>query len=161
MTRKTKDIIKWSVIAFFCILFTWGVVNQRADAAEVRLGVSAGFTNGSDWIGSELMLTSHHWYGSVMRLGGDDELRDTTRLGAGYRVTWREPLNFSPYLRLGMAYFMDEPTDLISDRWAYDMALGLRLWKALDIEYQHNSTAGRSRQNSGNDMAFFGISVGF
>jgi hypothetical protein len=120
-----------------------------------------GVTNDSNWIGQELMLTHNHWYGSVMRVGGDNVLPDTARLAAGYKVEWRDGRRVSPYLRLGGSYFLDEPTDIISDRWAYDMAMGLRMFGVLDLEYQHNSTAGRSIQNSGNDMLLIGITVGF
>ena len=149
-------VLKWTVIAIFCALFAWGVTAQ----AEGRLGLSTGVSNDNRWIGQELMLAHKNWYGSAARLGGDKLLPDTVRLAVGYRVRWRNERRFSPYLRLGGAYFMDEPTDIISDRWAYDMSIGFRLFNVIDTEYQHNSTAGRSLQNSGNDMILVGVVIG-
>ena len=158
---KKGVIAKWIAIAIFIVLFSWGVVRQQADAAELRLGLAFAVTNDNDWIGQELMFVHKNWYGSVIRLGNDNVLPDTVRLAAGYKVGWRDGRRISPFLRLGGAYFKDEPTDIISDRWAYDMALGLRLYSVLDLEYSHNSTAGRSIQNSGNDMLLVGLTVGF
>lgn len=154
-----KKTAKWIVIGIFIALMAWGIYRQQADAAELRLGLGRGVSNGNEWVGQELAIAHRHWYGSVSRLGGDDLLPDTVRLAAGYRADWRTEQRLAPYLRLGGAYFTEEPTDLISDRWAYDMALGLRIFGVLDLEYQHNSTAGRSLQNSGNDMLLLGLVV--
>ena len=161
MAIKTRVVLKWVAIAIFVVLFSWGIYNQSAKAGEVRLGLAMAFTNDDDWIGQEVMFMHKDWYGSVMRVGGDNVLPDTVRLAIGYRVEWREGKKVSPYMRMGGAYFMDEPTDIISDRWAYDMALGVRLYGVTDLEYQHNSTAGRSLQNSGNDMPMIGLVVKF
>ena len=171
MAKLNKGkIAKWIAITIFIILFAWGIYRQQAEAADLRIGLGSGITNsvlvhggpnGNGWIGQEFMFTHKHWYGAAMRLGGDDILPDTVRLTAGYRVEWRDERRLSPYLRLGAAYFLDEPTDIISDRWAYDMAMGVQLFGVADLEYQHNSTAGRSAQNSGNDILLIGLKVRF
>ena len=112
-------VLKWTVITIFVVLFSWGVSRQTADAAEVRLGLGRGASNGNEWIMQELMLTTDsHWYFGIARLGGDDVLPDTVRLTTGYRVSWRDDMRVAPYLRGGVAYFKDEPTDIISDNWA-------------------------------------------
>jgi len=163
-------VAKWTAITIFIVLFAWGIYRQQAEASDLRLGLGFGITNsalvhggseGNGWIGQELMFTHKHWYGAAMRLGGDDVLPDTVRLTAGYRVEWRDERRLSPYLRLGAAYFLDEPSSIISDRWAYDLTMGFRVFDVLDIEYQHNSTAGRSSQNSGNDLLLVGLKVRF
>ena len=156
-----KDSLKWTLILIFVVLFAWGIYMQTADAAEARLGLSKGVTHHSDWTGMEGMFVYRNWYLNAARLGNDDVLPDTVRLALGYRVMWRDEMRLSPYLRLGGAYFMDEPTDIISDRWAYDMTVGLRIFSVVDLEWQHNSTAGRSLQNSGNDMLLLGMVVPF
>lgn len=162
MAKLSKGkVLKWTAIAIFCVLFAWGIVRQQAEAADLRLGLGFGVSNDNGWIGQELMFTHKHWYGAAMRLGGDDILADTTRLTVGYRVEWRDERRLSPYLRFGAAYFLDQPTDIISDQWAYDMAMGVQLFGVADLEYQHNSTAGRSLQNSGNDMLIASLKVRF
>lgn len=159
---STGEKIKWTIIAIFVVLFAWGVARQTADAAEIRLGLGRGASNDNAWIMQELMLTTDsHWYFGAAWLGGDDVLPDTMRFTAGYRVSWRDGLRVAPYMRGGMAYFRDEPTDIISDNWAYDMAVGLRLYRVVDLEYQHNSTAGRSLQNSGSDIPALAVVVPF
>lgn len=151
----------WLIVAFI-ILAAWGTWEQ-VYGAELRVGLGGGVTNDNEWIGQELMVNSdrRHWYASVIRVGGDDALPDTWRFAAGYRVNWRRDKNVWPYLRLGAGYFLDEPGHLISDKLAFDMAVGIRFWKILELEWQHNSTAGRSDHNDGNDILMLGLVVPF
>lgn len=156
-----KEYLKWLAILIFILLFAWGTYTQNADAAEVRIGMSKAFTHGTEWTGQELLFVHRNWYANIARIGGDEALPDLMRYSVGYRVKWRNEKRVSPYLRLGMAYFEIEPFDLISDVWAYDMAVGSRFFEVLDIEWAHNSTAGRSAQNEGVDMLLIGITVPF
>ena len=149
----------WAVVVF-AALFIWGLA-RVANAGEVLLGVGAGATNNNDWIGQMVTLSDRDWYVSVMRVGGDDIQPDTWRFAVGYRVDWREDKKIAPFLRLGTAYWVDEPIPLISDHWSYDMSAGVRLWKVVDIEWTHNSTAGRTDFNKGNDMPFVNVVFSF
>lgn len=149
----------WGVVVF-AMLFIWGL-GKVANAGEVSLGVGGGATNGNDWIGQFVMISDRDWYASAMRVGGDDVQPDTWRYAIGYRVDWREDKKIAPFLRLGAAYWADEPTPLISDQWSYDMSAGVRLWRVVDVEWQHNSTAGRTDFNKGNDMPFVNVVLPF
>ena len=47
-------------------------------------------------------------------------------------------------------------------RYAYDLAFGLRFWQILELEFdQHNSTAGRSNDNTGLDAIYLGFVLPF
>jgi len=84
-----------------------------------------------------------------------------TRFSGGYRVNWLRDKFISPYLRLGMAWFDSTPEPYISDQWSFDMAAGLRFRNVLELEAQHNSTAGRSLTNSGIDSITLSIVLPF
>lgn len=162
---KTLSLKKWlaiAAIATFLGFFLWG---RAAEAAEARLGLGFGYASNLGATYQELMVTSakRNWYGAVTRIGGDNRNNyHYTRFTVGYRVNWRRETNFSPFLRLGAAYFDKQPTDYISDDLAYDMAIGVRLWQIVDIEFdQHNSTSGRSDQNEGLDAFLLGVSLPF
>ena len=158
MKSINKKHILLGVIVLFAGFFLWGSV---VDASEVRLGVGAGVTKNAGSRSQELMITSEdlHWYAAATRVGGDDlHNYEFWRITAGYRVNWRRGTRFSPFMRLGAAYFDKEPYDYISDHWAFDMAIGVRLWDVVEFELdQHNSTAGRTDQNSGLDTVMLGF----
>lgn len=158
---RYKTRVKWTAVAVtvFVILFAWGYYNET-QAEELRLGLGHGATHDNQWRSQSFMLSNRDWYVDASRLGGDTKLPDTWRFAMGYRVDWREQANVAPFLRLGASYFLDEPTPIISERLTFDMAAGLRLFHILDIEWQHQSTAGRSRTNLGNDMIFVGMAFG-
>lgn len=163
MVKPNKqEVFLLLVIVAFLGFFMWGL---RADASEVRVGVGAGYTSNVGSRSQELMFTSTdlHWYGAVTRVGGDNlHNYKFTRVTAGYRVNWRRDKKVSPFMRFGMAYFDKEPYDYISDQWAFDMAIGIRFWGILELEFdQHNSTAGRTDQNSGLDTVMLGIVLPF
>ena len=142
----------WLVLAFI-VLFTWGLYNEvKADELEMRVGLGLGATNDNEWVAQEIMVTNRDWYASILRTGDDNVLPDTWRLSLGYRVDWRQDKKAAPYMRFGFAVWEQEPFPLISDRLSYDMAVGARFWHVLDLEWQHNSTAGRSDFNNGNDI---------
>ena len=149
-------------IVIFVGLFLWGM---KADAAEARLGLGFGYSNSEGSRYQEMMLTSsdRRWYGAVTRIGGDDRHNyQYWRFTAGYRVNWRRDKRFSPYMRLGVAYFDDVPFDYISEHLAFDMAIGVRLWDIVELEFdQHNSTAGRSDQNEGLNAILLGVVLPF
>ena len=157
-TPTMKQSIAIGAIIMFIGLFVWGRV---ADAAEAGIGL--GFSkNGATHQQVTLTTTDLRWYGSVTRIGGDRRHNYVYgRLGAGYRVNWRRETRFSPYLKLGAVYFTKEPTDYISDQWAFDMNVGMRMWNVVELEYQHNSTAGRSSQNEGLDTLFLNVVLPF
>lgn len=161
--KRFKQITYTSIIlGIFVALFLWG---RAADAAEARAGIGFGYDSNQGAVYQELMVTRGdlRWYGSFTRIGGDDEHDyQYSRLAAGYRVNWRRDTRFSPYMRFGGAYFTEEPTDYISDRWAFDLAIGIRLWDIVELELdQHNSTGGRSEQNEGLDAIVLGITFPF
>lgn len=159
-----KKYTFWAVMVF-TVLFTWGMIVNRAEAAEVRLGIGFGATNDNGWVAQEIMLMGEHWYGSVMFLNGDDVQPATKRWAAGYRVNWRRDMRVSPYMRLGAAYWEDIPIPLISEHVSFDMAVGIRFWQVAELEWQHNSTGGRKDflggHNSGNDIPFLGVAFAF
>jgi hypothetical protein len=136
------------LVAIFVALFLWGV---KADAAELRIGLGYSIFNTDGTVTQDLMLTStdRRWYAQATRIGRSTTFDPLTRFSFGYRVNWRRNTNFSPYLRLGMAHFSAEPIGYISDLTAFDMGVGARLWDLVEVEVQHNSTAGRTDQNEG------------
>ena len=154
----TKQAIAIGLIVTFIGFFLWG---RAADAAEAGIGL--GFSkNGATHQQLTLTSTDLRWYGSATRIGGDRRHNYVYgRLGAGYRVNWRRDMRFSPYMKLGGVYFTEEPTDYISDRWAFDMNIGVRLYDIVELEYQHNSTAGRSDQNEGLDTVVLQVVLPF
>ena len=157
----TKQAYAIGLIALFIGFFLWGRV---AEAAEARLGVGWAYQNTAGATYQELMVTSSdlRWYGAATRIGGDDRHNyEYWRVTAGYRVNWRSATNFNPYMRLGVAYFDEEPTDYISDQFAFDMAAGLRLYNLVELEIEHNSTAGRSSQNEGLDAVTLSVVLPF
>ena len=160
--ERPKKALVVLVIALFVAVFLWG---RTADAAEARLGIGFGYASNEGATYQELMLTSDdlRWYGAVTRIGGDTRNNyHYTRFTAGYRVNWRRETNFSPFMRLGAAYFDKEPTDYISDDLAFDMAIGVRLYDIVELEIdQHNSTGGRSDQNEGLDGFMLGLTFPF
>ena len=157
--RSFKKYAAIGAIVVFVALFLWGRV---ADAAEVSLGL--GYSPKHETRYQQVMLGTddRRWYGSLARIGGDVRHDyQYWRVGAGYRVNWRRESRISPHMRLGAVYFSEEPTDYISDQWAFDMAVGARLWDIVDVEWQHNSTAGRSSQNEGLDAVVLSVVFNF
>ncbi len=148
MTNKEK-ILKWTAIAIFIGLAAWGL---KAESAEVGIGLSHAVSHESKWIGQHMYLSDRDWYIEATKYGGEDRLPDTWRYTAGFRVDWRPDTRIEPYLKIGVAYFEDKPVWVISDHWAYDMSMGMRFFGVLDLEYNHNSTGGRSDHNKGNDL---------
>lgn len=157
--KKSMGVL---AIIIFVVFFALG---RSAEAAEARLGLGFGVSGNEGARYQEMMLTTNdlRWYGAVTFIGGDNRHDyQYRRFTIGYRVNWRRATNFSPYLRLGTAYFDKEPTDYISDKWAFDMAIGMRLWNILELEIvQHNSTAGRSNQNEGLNAPMFSVVLPF
>lgn len=160
--KLTKKHAAVAVIAIFVGFFLWG---RAADSAELGIGLGFGYGSNVGARYQELMVTSddRRWYGALTRIGADNEHNyQYWRTTAGYRVNWRRETNFSPYLRLGMAYFSSPPTDYISDSVAFDMAVGLRMWDIVELEIdQHNSTAGRSDENEGLDAVMLRVVLPF
>lgn len=146
--------VKLTVLAvlIFIVLFAWGLAK-----AEVRLGVGKGVTHDNEWTAQDVLLTNKDWYFQFTRLGGDELLPDTWRYSIGYRVEWREGSQVEPFLRLGVAYFDDVPYPVISEKYTFDMAVGVRAWRVVEFEWQHNSTAGRSDRNWGNDIFLLSV----
>lgn len=158
-----KDkVIKWVAIGIFVAFFLWGA--DRMARAEglvendyARISLGFGFTNRTqEAIVQELMVGKGPWYASVARIGGAPQMPDqVNRYAIGYRVHWRDGKDWQPYMRLGMAYWSETP-EVISDHWSYDMAIGVR-WRIVELEAQHNSTAGRSVINGGFDAVALGV----
>ena len=153
MKRLKKEHI---AVIIFIIIFAFGLA-KYARADEARLGLSYAASHNNDWIGQDLYYQRGQWYFQAAYLGGDDILSDTWRASVGYRVDFRDGKRFSPFMRLGAAYFEEEPTAVISSNLTYDMAIGMRFFNILDLEWQHNSTASRSHTNRGNDMLLLGF----
>ncbi len=151
---------RWSryvfwLIAVFVALFVWGL-NMPANAQEIRPGMAVGVTNGNEYTSGELLLTDGRFYVSaaIMDAGGQPE---TKRYTLGRTVKWRHGKTVQPYLRFGVAYWSTSPEPFISDNLTFDMNAGVRLFRYLEIELQHNSTGGRSSRNKGNDLLFVGL----
>lgn len=155
---------KWAVriaIALLVLVTAFGVYNE-AYAQEVKLGLGYGVSHTEGWIMQEVVISDRDWYGSIARLGGDDSgscmvqlceaLPTTWRVAAGYRADFREGLNLSPYTRMGIAYFKDAPNMVVSEHLTFDLAVGVRLYKVVDLELQHQSTAGRAYRNWGTNL---------
>jgi hypothetical protein len=150
--RKNNKKAAVVALAIFLAFFIWGV--KKANAAEVTLGLAAGYNHTVGARYEEIMLLpTDHWYGSITRIGGDNKHDyQYNRYCGGYKVFWRQHKGISPIMRLGACWFDEQPEDYISDKFAYDIALGVRLWDVVEVEFdQHNSTAGRSDQNEGLD----------
>jgi hypothetical protein len=160
--KKVKQLALIGVIITFVGFFLWGV---KADAAELRLGFATGYQANAGAAYQELMVTSsdRHWYAAVTRIGGDDEHNyKYNRWTAGYRVNWRRDKRISPFMRLGVAYFTEPPTDYISDEYAFDLAIGFRFFNVVELELdQHNSTGGRSDENEGLDAVMLSMVLPF
>lgn len=153
-----KKTTKWTIIGVFVGLFAWGLYNQ-AYAYEVGAGLSKAVSHESEWIGQHIRFGNRQWFVEFARLGGEPRLPDTDRYTVGYRVNWREDYRLSPYLTIGAAYFKDIPDYVVSDHLAFDLSAGMRVFKVIDIEYNHNSTGGRSTRNKGNDLLYIGIVI--
>ena len=145
------------VIAVFVAILVWAVLSARSEAAEIRIGLGGGVTNENGWIVQELYARQGHWWGAALRTGDDNVLPDTWRFSAGWRHDWREGARIRPGVSFGAAYWQDDITPLISDSLSYHMALSLRFWDVIDLEFQHNSTAGRSEFNDGNDLLVLAV----
>jgi hypothetical protein len=150
--RRPKQWILGYLIVAFVAMFLWG---RPAESAEARLGLGFGYASNEGAVYQEMMVTStsRQWYAGVTRIGGDDRHDyQYWRLSAGYRLNWRGGAKLSPYVRVGAAYFDEAPTDYISDKLAFDLAVGIRICDLFELELdQHNSTAGRSDNNEGLD----------
>lgn len=151
---------KIAVIAIFVILI--GILAfRKATAYELQIGLGHGFGN-TDVITQDFAIEYDGFYGRVVRLGDEPILPDKLwKLSAGWRGYFREGTNFQPYLYIGAAWFTEEPSSVISDRLAYDMGLGLRFYKVFDLNYEHNSTAGRTSKNRGLDVISVRVAIPF
>lgn len=161
MSKYLKRISYTSVlVAIFIALFIWG---RAAEAGEARIGLGVGTFNVQGAIYQDLLVTTDEqtWYAQVTRIGNDEHFDVLTRYSAGYRVNWRDDKFAEPYLRLGMAHFDKEPTYRISDKWSFDMAVGIRFKDVVELEAQHNSTAGRTNYNYGLDSIVLGVVLPF
>lgn len=150
-SMNSRQTLTIAAIVAFIIIFAWG---RDAESAELGLGLSAGASSHSSGAkAQEISITTddYRWYGQVMRIGGDGILSSNWRYSAGYRLFWRRDHDFKPFLRLGVAYFDDVP-ELVSERFMYDMGVGIRWREVIEAEYNHNSTAGRSAVNTGIDF---------
>lgn len=136
-----------------------------ANSAEARLGIGLGYNANVGARYQEVMLTSsdRHWYFALTNIGNDERYNyQYLRYTAGYRFNWGKETKFSPYLRLGVAYFDEEPFDYISDKTAFDVAIGFRLWNVIELEImEHNSSAGRTEQNEGLDAISISVVMPF
>lgn len=177
-----KKLLNKTTITYTAILVvifvTFFVMGRYAEAGEARIGLGAGTFNAQGAIVQDVMVTTDdlRWYASFQRAGGDDvfynleqrhcrtvrvPFSSVNRFAVGYRVNWYRERTVSPYLRLGAAYFDREPMPFISDDLSYDMAVGVRISDIIEIEAQHNSTAGRSAFNKGMDSVVFGVTLPF
>lgn len=156
--ENPKKALVVILIATFVGFYLWGL---KADAAELGLGLGSGYASNAGATYQEIQIkdSDRNWYASVARIGGDTRNNYHYWRGCGgYQVNWRKNTNFSPYMRLGACYFDEAPTDYISDRLSYELALGFRAWDIVEIDIDtHNSTAGRSEQNEGLDGAMLRV----
>lgn len=156
--QRPKKALVVAAILIFLGFFLWGRVADAAEP-EIGLGIGFGYASNSGATYQEVMLrdAQRRWYGTVARIGGDTRNNyHYWRFTAGYQVNWRKQTNFSPYARIGVAYFDQAPTDYISDTLAYELAIGVRLWEVIELDLDtHNSTGGRSDQNEGLDGWMF------
>ena len=180
MSIKVKKNLAIILVVIFTLLFLWG---RESDAAELRIGLGTGVANtASSARAQDLMITTtdRRWYFQITRIGSlpyaqsrlvaapyggfkriVTEFDTLTRFSGGYRVNWRRDKKLSPYMRLGMSVFDREPQSLISDKWAFGMAVGVRFKDIFEIEMQHNSTAGRTERNRGLNFVTVGVVLPF
>ena len=145
----------WLILGFIG-LASWGAMRD-ANAADLRIGAGFGWENAQDAVSMDLMLTiDEDFYLSAAKMAGGRVGDDVWRYAAGFRFDWREGKRIQPFLRLGGAYW-DGITGLVGDQHTFDLALGLRFGGALELELQHNSTAGRSVPNTGVDLIVLGL----
>ena len=163
MRRKIKYTV--GLVALFILAFCWGYYNQALADTTFRIGVGTQALDRGDrgeHITQDLMINfDNRWYVQAARFGNGTVVPDTWRYSFGYRVNWREGNKVAPFMRLGPAYWAPEDSVLVSDNWTFDMAVGAQLWQFVDIEWQHNSTAGRSERNSGVDLIVLAINLRF
>ncbi len=156
----TKLTLATAAVIVFFILFTWG---NYADAAEIRFGLGHGIAHADHVVTQSVMVSTDdlRWYAQYTRIGDERYMGGNDRLSAGMRVNWRRDKRISPYMRLGFAYFDDVPMPYISERLAFDMAIGLRLYSVIELEYAHNSTANRAVANWGFDVIELAVTKRF
>lgn len=151
-------------VIVFVALFLWGA-SAMAQDVEARIGLGVNVLDRDDrgtHITQDMMLLiDRDWYVQATRFGNSDFIDDSWRFSTGLRVEWRQDTNLEPYMRLGVAYWDEEPTWLVSERWMFDMAIGARLWRVAELEWQHNSTAGRAEWNTGVDVLTFNAVLRF
>ncbi len=146
-----KTVVTIGILLTFASLFIWGT---RADASELHFGIGIGdqSNSGARSQNVRLMTDKRNWYVGLARVGGDDRNDyNYNRWTVGYQVNWRKDTRVSPYMRFGAAYFSKEPTDYISDKHSFDLAIGIRFWQVFELERDHQSTGGRTNQNEGID----------
>lgn len=151
--QRLKQPTTW-IIVVFILLFLWGL-RREAEASDLRFEVGLGFgsTHQSTVVMEELgLLYDEKWYVHIAHLGNDERVPDTYRITAGRRVAWRQEHTFSPYLRMGAAYWQHRPAGLVDANLTFDMAVGLRAWDVVELEWSHQSTAGRVHPNTGVDV---------
>ncbi len=151
---RWSRLVFW-LIAVFVAVFVWGL-NMPANAQEIRPGMGVGATNGNDYTSGELLLSDGRFYISAAVMDASDQ-PEVKRYTFGRTVKWRHGKKIQPYLRFGVAYWSEAPEPFISDHLTFDMNAGVRLFRYLELEIQHNSTGGRSERNKGSDLILLGL----
>lgn len=152
LKRAVRKPEFWGAVAFV-VLFIWGILRQ-ANAAELDalIGVASGSTHNSQLMIEEVFLEfDHKWDVGVFHMSGDPRITSTYGAVAAYRVRWREDKRFEPWASFGAAYFDRAPEAFVSENLSYQLAVGFRMFKVLDLGWVHYSTAGRARTNWGVD----------
>jgi len=149
---------KWYAVLAVVLFLVVFLIGLRAEAAdwEYRAGLGTQVLDRADrgeHIAIEaLVYRDRDLYLGLSHFGNGSVVPDTYRLAAGWRVEWREGSEFEPMMRFGMAYWHPFDSGLVTERWTYDMAVGVRVFRIVEVEWQHNSTAGRAERNTGVDL---------
>lgn len=153
----------WAVLAFV-VLITWGLATEARELDDLALNVGVGtaLVNGeSDGIAHVGVNWRDRWVAQLM-VGGPvththtGEVSDRyVAIQAARRVMWRRGKAIAPFAEIGFAYFDKAPRNLLGCDFQHFEGLGVELWSTLTLGYQHHSTAGRCRPNTGLDHAYF------
>lgn len=150
--KKVKPAV-WGVLVFIGLLF-WGF-SREADAAEhaLTIGLGKGMLHENDSTTQQIGYEyNRRWYAKATLIDGRGVIDRTYRYTVGRRVAFRPGKTIDPYMRIGVGYFSVVPDELVNDHWVFDLGLGIDFNEIGRLEYSHNSTAGRSRPNTGVDM---------
>lgn len=153
--KNWKEGLTWKVgaivLLIVAIMFATGPVwAAERDGASLKVGISSGI---------------NHTHGTVLSTGlelGPGFFVDVHALSErsgnggvvyslGRQGYFREGSNFSPFVGIGLAWIDDPPKDVVGCGLMWHLKGGVELWRIVQVEYAHNSSADRCDPNKGLD----------